>query len=830
MSESYVGVHLLDAPYAIDHEYTYRVPDGMSVETGGFVSVPFGGGNRHRLALVTSKKNEAPEGTVIKPIFSSNTGGIALTEEMLSLCAFMKAQTLCTVGDAVKSMMPVAALSHLTAFYTPTEKATKKPRPNVTEMMILDHIMSRGRATEDALRARFGPDTGEILAKLLRSGEIAREFEISEYTSKQKTRRVYTSAYTGEQLARIYDGSLEGMRRLTSEAQRNVIAYLIAEVKREYTAAELRELDGVGLPQLKALVTKGILIEKEVPISRDLAYISETADPKPLILSDEQAAALDTLSELSDSGEARAALLYGVTGSGKTSVMLALIDKILAEGRGAIVLLPEIALTPQTLSIFCSRYGQRVAIIHSGLSQGERLDSYLRIREGKADLVIGTRSAVFAPIKDLGLIVIDEEQEHTYKSDMSPRYHTKDIARFRSAYHSSLMLLASATPSIESFERARAGKYTLLELKNRYGSAKLPEVTICDMRAEPRSGNLTPIGGELARKLTETVSRGEQAILFLNRRGYNNFVRCAECGEAIRCERCSVSMTYHTHRGTYDRGELRCHWCGARSPMPEKCPHCGSVHLIRMGFGTQRLEQELRTMLPEARVIRMDTDTTSTKQAYEQLLGIFRRHEADILIGTQMVTKGHDFPDVTLVGVLLADASLYLDDFRAGERTFAMLTQVIGRAGRASKKGEALIQTMNPDHDIIRLARSQDYLAFYEREIKLRRVLAYPPYCDIVLLTLVSEDEHGTLLAATKLSERLRELNASEEYKDVPLIAFGPFEAPVYRVDGRYRMRMVIKCKLNSKSRRLFSELLAEFSRVGGKAPTLSIDFNPTNI
>ncbi|MBR2850365.1 MAG: primosomal protein N', partial [Clostridia bacterium] len=386
-----------------------------------------------------------------------------------------------------------------------------------------------------------------------------------------------------------------------------------------------------------------------------------------------------------------------------------------------IVLLPEIALTPQTLEIFCSRYGKRVAIIHSGLSEGERLDTYRRIKSGGADVVIGTRSAVFAPLDNLGMIVIDEEQEHTYKSDMNPKYHAKDIARYRSAHQNSLMLLASATPSFDSYYKAKEGKYALVTLKNRYGGAKLPRVSVVDMRKSAAGGVTSPLGNMLCEKLVETKERGNQSILFINRRGYNNFLSCRSCGEAVSCPTCSVSMTYHTYGGSYDRGELRCHWCGRRMPVPTTCPSCQSEHIARMGYGTQRIEQELSELLPTANILRMDTDTTSAKNAYEELLGKFRRREADILLGTQMVTKGHDFPAVTLVGVLLADASLYLDDYRAAERTFAMLTQVIGRAGRAVKEGEAIIQTNNPDNDCIRLACKQDYERFYENEIRLRK-------------------------------------------------------------------------------------------------------------
>ena len=509
--------------------------------------------------------------------------------------------------------------------------------------------------------------------------------------------------------------------------------------------------------------------------------------------------------------------------------MIELIDRLLEEGRGVILLLPEIALTPQSVAIFCARYGERVAVIHSALSQGERYDAYCRIREGRADVVIGTRSAVFSPVKNLGAIIIDEEQEHTYKSDQNPKYHARDVARFRCAHNKALMLLASATPSLESYRKAKEGVYTLVTLKERYGAARLPRVEVADMRREAGGGVLSPLGERLAAELCRVTEAGEQSILFLNRRGYNHFVSCRSCGEAVTCPRCSVALTYHTRKGTYREGELVCHWCGHRAPLPEECPACKSPHLARQGFGTQRVEEELGTLLPSARVLRMDTDTASSKLSYDRMLGAFRAHEADVLLGTQMVTKGHDFPDVTLVGVLMADSSLYLDDYRAAERTFAMLTQVIGRAGRAEKEGLAVIQTANPDSEIIRLACAQDYEAFYEREIRLRRLLVFPPFCDIALMTLSGMLETEVLRASTLLSAMLQKKH-TESYADVELVTFGPFEAPVYRVDNKYRMRMVIKCKLTRRTLALFAEILTEFSIKIGRSIHLGIDFNPSGL
>ena len=859
MAPKYAGVFLLDAPYCIDREYDYLIPeypepekdsDGgqapVNVRQGSIVSVPFGNSNRSMLAVVNRVSDTAstPQDK-IKPLRAVCDSRITLSEEMLGLCRFMKSQTLCTTGDAVHAMIPQATLSRLSEYYSATGKelpagASSDP----AYVMIYNTIRERGTVCAETLAHLYGDEPEFCLTEMIDKGYIRRELDLRD--PHERTITVYFPQADADTMVAAMGGKLPGFRRkMTSPGQIAVLRYFIGGGG-PASEQEMIELADVTKGSLTSL-TKNGLLRKEKLFPGEFASIKNTGnkgevrDPieiagdipggrTPICLNDEQTEAFRTLSALIDSGQPRAALLEGVTGSGKTSVMLSLIDRVLDGGRSAIVLLPEIALTPQSLAIFCSRYGDRVAVLHSGLTPGERYETFLRINSGNADLVIGTRSAVFAPVKDLGLIVIDEEQEHTYKSDMSPRYHARDIARYRCAKNSALMLLASATPSVESRKKAEDGVYTLVRLTKRYGSAPLPAVTVADMRGSARGGNLAPIGDVLAEKLRETYERGEQSVLFLNRRGYNNYVSCVSCGEAIRCPGCSVSMTYHTVPGSYAQGELVCHWCGRRMPVPTVCPSCHSGHLIRMGFGTQRVEQELGELLPGARILRMDTDTTGSRDAYNDLLGRFRRHEADVLLGTQMVTKGHDFPDVTLVGVLLADASLYYDDFRAAERTFALLTQVIGRAGRRDKPGEAVIQTNNPDHEIIKLAKSQDYETFFAREIRLRRALTFPPFCDIALLTLTSSDEKAADLAARKLYEMLRKLSGEERFKNQPLMLFGPFEAPVYRVDEKYRMRIVVKCRLTAETRSLFSVVAAEFSRLGSRAPSLSVDFNPTNL
>ncbi len=636
-----------------------------------------------------------------------------------------------------------------------------------------------------------------------------------------KEQRVLSLAISAEEADTLLRAS--GRAGIRSEGQREVIRFLSAA----HSADEelVRELKGVCSSHIRALRDKGIIaVETREQIRNPYAKYSQNRDTSPIILSDEQMDAYGRAEQLYLEKEARAALLYGVTGSGKTKVIMRLIDRVLSDGKTVIMLVPEISLTPQTVNIFCRRYGERVAVIHSSLSRGERLDAWRRIDRGDVDLVIGTRSAIFAPLKNLGLIVIDEEHEHTYKSESDPKYHARDIAAYRCGKVGALMLLASATPSLESFYKAKSGAYTLIPMRTRYGGVELPEAIIVDMREELKRGNLSAISQRLYDELSEAFDEEKQAIIFLNRRGYSSEISCKSCGEVITCPRCSVSLTHHTDRGG---GKLLCHLCGYTQPLPKACPSCSSDKLSYLGFGTQKLEGELEKYLPDMRVMRMDADTTQGKQSYDKMLDEFRRKEYDVLLGTQMVAKGHDFPDVTLVGVALADTSLYHSDFRASEKTFSLLTQVIGRAGRAHSGGKAVIQTFSPGNEVLRLACKQDYDAFYEGEIALRRELSYPPFCDMVNLTLTSESEERLFAESDRLIDLLRE-KIENEYSDLPFMIFGPFEAQIYKICEKFRMRTVVKCKLNHRSRALFHSLLCLFAQV--RDVTLSVDLNPLTV
>ncbi|MBQ7332850.1 MAG: primosomal protein N' [Clostridia bacterium] len=653
---------------------------------------------------------------------------------------------------------------------------------------------------------------GEAVRAVLPPGALSE-------TPNIKYNKICSLALSQKELSELL--SRTGRAGIKSAGQRAILNYL-AEIG-EADAELIRRLPGVTSAQLSALREKGIVkVSENEAVRNPYAKYSENPRRDEIVLTTSQRAAYEKLEELLYEDSARAALLFGVTGSGKTKVIMRAIDETLSMGKNVIMMVPEISLTPQTVGIFCGRYGERVAVVHSSLSHGERLDAYRRIKAGEVDLVIGTRSAVFAPLDDIGLIVIDEEHEHTYKSESDPKYHARDVAAYRAGKHKALMLLASATPSLESFYKAKTGKYTLITLKERYGGVKLPCAIIVDMREELRLGNVTGISERLLTSLEAVKEKGEQAILFLNRRGYNSQINCKVCGEVISCPRCSVSLTYHARGG----GKMLCHFCGHTEPVPKKCPSCSSEELSFVGVGTQKIESELETYIPSSSVMRMDADTTSGKLSYDRMLEDFRCGRADILLGTQMVAKGHDFPKVTLVGVVLADTSLYVSDFRAAERTFSLLTQVIGRAGRA-RDGVAVIQTYSPKNEIIRLACLQDYEKFYEGEIAIREELSYPPFCDMVTLTLTSEDERALFEATKKLSESVKE-KLSGTYSKYPFVAFGPHEADVYKLNDKYRMKMVLKCKLNSETRKLFHELLLEFSLERGV--NLSVQLNPISI
>ena len=599
---------------------------------------------------------------------------------------------------------------------------------------------------------------------------------------------------------------------------------IVCDLLLDVGSAEVREVCefcSVGISVLKNLEKNKIAEFYEKEVYRNPYKISEGVNLTEIKLSKNQNKAYETFKPLLSSG--KSALLYGVTGSGKTQVYLKLIDDCLNNGKGVILMVPEIALTPQTLNIFHSRYGSSVAVFHSGLSLGERNDEYKRVKRGEAKIVIGTRSAIFAPMDNLGLIVMDEEQEHTYKSERTPRYNAKEVAKFRAKYNNALFLMGSATPSIETYSAAKNGKYVLFELDERYGDAPLPEVITVDMKKEMKLGNKTPISSTLKELIKSNLENNKQTILLINRRGYNTFIACNECGHIVTCPNCSISLTYHSFNN-----RLMCHYCGYSKKLDNICPECGSNAVRYSGFGTQRIEDEICALFPEARVLRMDADTTSAKFSHQKILDSFKNGEYDILIGTQMVAKGLDFENVTLVGVVNADNSLYDENYNASEKSFDLITQVVGRAGRRSERGRAVIQTVNPNNETIEFASNQDYKGFFKNEIELRRLLIYPPFCDILCASFTSEDENKAALCAKAFFDELLRLN--DEYKQ-KIIVLGPTQAKISKINNNYRYHLAIKCKNSSNIRSMITNILKNISKIKEfKEVSISIDINPNDL
>lgn len=822
LSAPYARVWLLDAPYALDRPFDYYVPANLRERAlpGTLALVPFGGGNRKQYALISERTDSVPEHLEnrIKPIDSLLFEDFTLNGEFLQLCAFLREYTLCTMGDAVRAVLPPAAFGQLCQ--TATAITDEAPQDLSEPILLLwNHLQRNGTVSVSRLQSKFGENVPLMLQELQKRGCV--QLDVEYRGSNVPHCELYDCALSAEQIAALKKG-----KNGVTDKQRNVLTAACQTPGMRLD--ELQKAGGIATSgPVRLLVEKGYLIKRTEQLEKDPYADIAQAPPDDNTLSAHQKAAFDRIVKEYHADGARAVLLHGITGSGKTRVIKAVMDEVLQSGKQVIMMVPEISLTPQTVGYFRACYGDRVAVIHSGLSAGERLSSFNRIRQGKVDLCIGTRSAVFAPFDRLGLIVMDEEQEHTYKSDTSPRYHTRDVAAFRCGQHGALMLLASATPSVESYYKAKSGAYTLVSLTERYGDATLPEACIVDMRQETANGNHSPFGTRLLSEIQANLEKKEQSILFLSRRGYHNFMSCPQCGTAILCPHCSVSMTHHTSRNAKDY--LSCHYCGLRQPIPDVCPGCGGRHLRFMGYGTQMGEQALQAAFPQAKITRMDADTTTTKWAYYDILERFRKQEFDILLGTQMVTKGHDFPNVTLSGVANADTALFLDDFRSNERTYSMIAQVLGRAGRKDKKGRAVIQTYNPDHPVIRQAAMQNYEAFYENEIALRHSLLFPPFCDIALITLTSDDERVVTKAAASLDSFIGE-RQKNDYADVVMQCFGPFEAPIYRLNDKYRMRMVIKCKNNRRTRALLRSVLNEFAQDLIRRLTVTVDINPAHL
>ena len=563
------------------------------------------------------------------------------------------------------------------------------------------------------------------------------------------------------------------------------------------------------------------IIEKKV--ERDPFEFKEVERTTKLTLTDEQENAFNAICDSMDDMLFSEFLLYGVTGSGKTEVYLQLIEKALNEHKSSILLVPEISLTPQTVNRFIARFGkENIAVLHSKLSIGERYDEWNKINDGRAKIVIGARSAIFAPVKDLGLIIIYEEHDSSYKSEMTPKYDAKEVARFMCKEANVPLLLGSATPDIDTFYRAKNEEIMLLELKNRANNASLPDIEIIDLREELAKGNKSMISTRLYEEIQKNLNDKKQTILYLNRRGFSTFVMCRNCGYTVKCKNCNINLTYHSNTN-----KLKCHYCGYEEKLVTKCPSCGSEQIRYFGTGTQKLEYEINKLFPNASTIRMDIDTVSKKNSHEQILEKFKNDNIDILIGTQMVVKGHHFPNVTLVGVIAADGSLNIDDFRANERTFQILTQVAGRAGRGENKGRVIIQTYNPDNFSIECAKKQDYNLFYNTEISLRKQLKYPPFCDIILIGFTSVIEQEVAKVAGKIHEYLKNRVLRE---NIGIILYKALPSPIDKIKNKYRWRILIKCKFGDDITDLIYDVLEEFQKLKSKSTKITIDLNPNNM
>ena len=800
--------------YHFDKPYDYLVPYDMAQTAlaGCRVLVPFGTGNRKRQGMILSV-GTTTDFEKLKPINSVIDNEPLLSEEMLKLAAWLKERTFSTYFDIFHLMIPAGINMQMVSGYRlcPISSEQEEKLSDDERQVIRCLRQSGAQVEKERLLSILGLSAeSTLLDKMAADGLISR-FDDAVRTMGDSTVK----------MARLKDNWDESLKLTEKQAS-------VVEILKMTGAASVKEIcyfTGVTAAVIAALAKKGIVEYFDEEVYRTFLDADRPEDRREIILTDEQQSAFERLINIYRSKKGGAALLYGVTGSGKTQVFLRLVDEVTATGQQAIVMVPEISLTPQTLSLFHNRYGGKVAVFHSAMSMGQRMDEWKRVKRGEAVVAIGTRSAVFAPFDNLGLIIIDEEQEHTYKSESSPRYHARDAARFRCAENKALLLLASATPSIETFSAAVNGRYELCKLTKRYGNAKLPTVETVDMNAEIQSGNKSTLSRTLIERLRENIENGKQSIILLNRRGHNTFVSCGGCGEVATCPNCSISLTYHSANN-----RLMCHYCGYSQPFTEKCSNCGNEHIRYSGAGTQRIEQELQMYLPEARILRVDADSTMARSSFERMLGDFGAGKYDIMLGTQMVAKGLDFSNVTLVGVLGADGLLYSDDYRCYERAFSLLTQVVGRSGRGENPGTALVQTVTPDSSVINLAAMQDYDKFYEQEIMTRKIMIYPPYCELCLIGFVGESKEQVSASAAAFFTKIKSLN-EYDYPSVKMIILGPSPASIPRVNGKYRYRIIIKTKNTSDFRKIISSALCDFGKDRrNKNVTAYADLNPDSI
>ncbi len=813
---SVVSVAVDQSVYQTDRPYSYLLPSHLSdkAKVGCRVLVPFGNGNVRKTGVILGF-DEADDTRKLKSVAALLDNEPILSEDMMKLASFIREHTFCTWYNAVRILLPPGINYKVKQEFILSENAKIILDTLDGDLKTLAEYMlnlKKAVTKETAYRALGFSEESDLMERLVSKGFAVR---------------------VGTAVRNIGDASLK-MVRLTEAA--NDLSNVKLTPKQRQLMSVLSDLECCSVKELcyftgltqvvvTGLCKKGIAEIFDQEYYRNPYKNAEKSTEPQKELTQQQTVAFNQLMADFQKPEGVTSLLYGVTGSGKTQVFLKVCDEVIKMGRGVIVMVPEIALTPQTLGIFHRRFGDKVAVFHSAMSQGQRLDEWKRVKRGEALVAVGTRSAVFAPVQNLGLIIMDEEQEHTYKSEMSPYFHARDIARYRVAQSKGLLILSSATPSIESYSMALAGKYSFCKLPSRFGTAKLPEVEVVDMRQETAQGNSGIISNLLFDRINEALKSKHQTILLLNRRGYNTYISCTQCGHVINCENCSISMTYHSANN-----RLMCHYCGKSLPYADKCPQCGAQRMKYTGLGTQKAEAELEALFPDARILRMDADSTMTRDDYEKNLKAFADGEFDIMLGTQMVAKGLDFPKVTVVGVLNADIAMHSSDFRSYERTFSLLTQVVGRSGRGTDKGTAVIQTVEPDSKIIELAAKQDYESFYSSEIMTRKLMIYPPYCDIATVSFTGTERKYTEDAAKNYFELLK-FTVSNGFSDVKLIVLGPTAAAVPKINNNYRYKLIIKYKNSQNFRELMSKVTADYNSTAySKKVTASLNVNPDSI
>ena len=789
------------ASFAIDKPYSYFCPEEMEILPGMRVMVPFGRSNRQTEGVVLAV--EAGKSDGLKPVFRPLDEEPMLSGTMLRLAAFMRERYFCTFYDAIRTMLPAGLWFQSKDTYCLTDDRSwqEKNLRQAEGKLLLEQLQSLGGSAQGAILRQTVTDEEKFekaVSYLLKNKWITAERDFLRRTG-DKQQEIVTLAVSAEE-AMAYAAT----RPKSAAMQRSVLELLCS-----IGSAPVKEVcyfTGAKPATVHRLAELGYatLSEKEVLRCREIRPAQLNG---PLVLNEEQEAAFDGLKTQMHIETPGTALLYGVTGSGKTSVYIKLIAECMESGKQAILLVPEIALTPQLLGLMAAHFGDRVAVLHSSLPATERYDQWKRIRSGEAKLVVGTRSAVFAPCANLGLIILDEEQEHSYKSENAPRYHAREVALWRGIKEKALVLLGSATPSVESMYYAKSGIYRLYRLRNRFGGRPLPVVEIVDMRQELRFGNDLSLSNALQNAIRDTEQAGKQAILFLNRRGNSRALVCVECRESPECPRCSARLTYHSANE-----RLMCHYCGHSMPAPKRCPSCDGP-MKRVGTGTQKVQQELQERFSDIPVERMDADTVSASNTHEMILDRFQKDRIPVLVGTQMVAKGLNLPDVTLVGVLDGDLNLYTDSYRAAETTFNMLTQVVGRAGRGDTSGRAMIQTLVPEHAVINLAAKQDYDGFYNLEIGLRKHLETPPFGDVAVITVTGQDEARLLHGAAKLKGSLENLLQQPEYASERCTVLGPAPCPVPKINYNYRYRLTVRCKMTKPLRQLLAHLLRQFSQ-----------------